>query len=443
MTELPAAFTDQMRSMLGDEYPAFLRAMDMPPALALRLNPDRPSAERAAAPFICEAVPWEPLGRYLLPGAKPGADIAHWAGAYYIQEASAMVPARVLKPLPGERVLDLCAAPGGKSTQMALAMAHEGVLVSNDPELSRAKVLAGNLERMGASNALVVSALPDKLAERWPETFDAILVDAPCSGEGMFRRDPDARLEWNPSAPAGCAARQAVILDCAARMLKPGGRLVYSTCTLNRVENEDGIAAFLDRHPDFSPEDFHLNGLEPSRDGMLKLFPHRIHGDGHFATLLRKAGESSLEASPSNRVDPAASKLLAALERETGPLPEWLRGMRLLLNGDRLYAVPQGAPRLDGLRVIAPGLSLLRAGRSHIEPHHALAMALPMGGPLREVALDNARARDYLAGEALAVEGEKGWTRVTWKDLPLGWGKLSDGTLKNHLPKGLRRSVAG
>ena len=439
MTTLPVEFLNQMQAMLGNEYPAFLRAMDEPPALALRLNPRRAAAAAAAEPFIEAAVPWAPLGRYLREGAKPGGAIAHWAGAYYIQEASAMAPAAALDARPGERILDLCAAPGGKSTQLAAAMDNYGTLVSNDPELARAKVLAGNLERMGAANAMVVSMLPDRLAAKWPGYFDAILVDAPCSGEGMFRREPESRTEWNPSAPAGCATRQAGILDAAATMLRPGGRLIYSTCTLNRPENEGSIAAFLARHPDFSPEDFALNGLGGSTGGMLKVFPHRVRGDGHFVAKLRKAEGRAPKPIPPVKANPAAARLLQQLEREICPLPAWLSDMRIELRGDWLYALPKDAPDADGLRVISPGLCLLRAGRSHIEPQHALAMALD--GARRAADLDDAKAIAFLTGESLPFGGENGWTLVTWRDMPLGWGKASQGMLKNHLPKGLRRTI--
>ena len=441
MPELPSEYLKNMLEMLGDEYPAFLRAMEEPPALALRLNPRRIGAEAAAAAFVEGAVPWEGLGRYLKDGARPGAAIAHWAGAYYIQEASAMAPAAVLDARPGERILDLCAAPGGKSTQLAAAMENRGLLVSNDPELSRAKILAGNLERMGAGNAIVVSALPDALAKRWADQFDALLVDAPCSGEGMFRREPDSRAEWNPASPAGCAARQAGILDAAAVMLRPGGRLVYSTCTLNRLENEDNIAAFLSRHPEFLPENFTIPGVGGSVDGMLKIFPHRVRGDGHFVAKLRKAGTWTERGGGAPKGDPGAVKLFRQLESEICLPPEWLKEMRLILNGDRLYAQPLNAPALDGLRVISPGLLLLRAGRSHIEPQHALAMALAPEEARRVLALDDEQAAAFLAGNPIPAGDDNGWTLATWQDMPMGWGKVSQNMLKNHLPKGLRRVV--
>ena len=398
MSALPVEFLNQMRELLGDESPAFLHAMEQPAALALRLNPRRDGAADAAEPHVEGAVPWARDGRYLKPGARPGATIAHAAGAFYVQEASAMAAVAALDPQPGEVILDLCAAPGGKSTQIATAMAGRGALVSNDPEPARAKALAGNLERMGASNAVVVCAAPEKLAGRWPEAFDAILVDAACSGEGMFRRDPAARDEWSPAAPAGCARRQADILDSAARMLRPGGRLVYSTCTFNALENEGSVRGFLARHPEFAPEDFRLEGVGASKDGMLRLFPHRLRGDGHFAARLRRAGRP--DRVPLTAPDPApqAAQLLDRLSREVCALPDTIPGMRLFMQGEWLYTAPAQAPALDGLRTISPGLCLLRAGRSHIEPAHALAMALPPELAHRRAELDFDRAAAWLRG---------------------------------------------
>ena len=474
MRAIPEAFIFQTQAMLGDETPAFLHALEEAPALALRLNPARANAEDAAAPFVEGAVPWEPLGRYLRPDARPGAAIAHAAGAYYVQEASAMASAAALAARPGERVLDLCAAPGGKSTQIAAALAGEGLLVSNDPELSRARILSGNLERLGAANAIVVSALPARLAAAWPETFDAVLVDAPCSGEGMFRRDPATRDEWNPAAPAGCAKRQAEILDAAAEMVRPGGRLVYSTCTFNALENEGSVRCFLARRPDFAPEEFALPGVGASREGMLRLFPHRLRGDGHFVARLRRAGGAAagfgavealsqgakaarrgtpgtrLPAKPAERARessrlPAGARIdtvgkaLALLRRDVCALPDAIARMRPFTQGERLFVAPESAPPLDGIRVVSPGLCLLRMGRGYVEPEHALAMTLPPEAAARVQPLDDDQAAAYLAGEALPLDGERGWTLMLWRSMPLGWGKRVDGAIKNHLPKGLRR----
>lgn len=436
---LPAAFQAEIEALLGSQAPAFFAALEDAPSLALRINPLRMAAAEAALPFIADPVPWAADGFYLRPDTRPGAGIAHTAGAFYMQEASAMVSAAVLDPQPGEYILDLCAAPGGKTTQIAAALHGEGLLVSNEPEPSRAKVLAANLERFGAANAIAVNAYPDALAAKWPLFFDAVLCDAPCSGEGMFRREPAARLEWQPASPAGCARRQAEILDRAAELLRPGGRLVYSTCTFNRTENEETIAAFLARHPDFAPEDFSLPGIGSSENGCIRIWPQLVRGDGHFAARLRKSGSAQRPAI-GFRNDKAGPALLSQLKREVCDLPESLI-RRLSLSGDYLYSLPEACPDTRGLHLTRSGVCLLRAGRNYVEPQHALAMVIDPALAHRRAELDDTSAARYLSGEALPFDGEKGWTLVCWHGLALGWGKASSGQLKNHLPRGLRRRV--
>ena len=440
MIPLPSEFVQAIEKMLGCEAPAFFASQEQPPTLALRLNPFRKDAPAVTEEFIDGPVPWAKDGRYLREGARPGAGIAHAAGAFYLQEASAMVSAAILDARPGERVLDLCAAPGGKSTQIAAALAGEGLLISNEPEPARAKVLAANLERMGVRNAAVTNAYPDALAARWPEFFDALLCDAPCSGEGMFRREPDARAEWKSASPAGCAKRQAEILDRAAELVRPGGRLVYSTCTFNRNENEETIAAFLARHPEFAPEDFSLPGVGVSINGCIRIWPHRQRGDGHFAAKLRKSGSGKRREAPAFRIDRDCAALIGQLEKEVCALPEELKA-RVVRLGDYLYAIPAECPDTKGLKLASAGLCLLRIGRNYIEPAHALAMALDASLVRQKLELDDQQARRYLAGEALECENLKGWTWICWHDMPLGWGKASNGQMKNHLPKGLRLSL--
>ena len=440
MIPLPSEFVRAVEEMLGSEAPAFFASLDEPPTLALRLNPFRKNALAAAEEFIDGPVPWAKDGCYLREGARPGAGIAHAAGAFYLQEASAMVSAAILDARPGERVLDLCAAPGGKSTQIAAALAGEGLLISNEPEPARAKVLAANLERMGVRNAAVTNAYPDALAARWPEYFDAVLCDAPCSGEGMFRREPDARAEWKSASPVGCAKRQAEILDRAAELVRPGGRLVYSTCTFNRNENEETIAAFLARHPEFAPEDFSLPGVGASENGCIRIWPHRQRGDGHFAAKLRKSSSAARREAPAFRTDRECAALIDQLEKEICALPKELKA-RIVRLGDYLYAIPAECPDTKGLKLASAGLCLLRIGRNYIEPAHALAMALDASLVRQKLELDDDQARRYLAGEALECENFKGWTWICWHDMPLGWGKASNGQMKNHLPKGLRLSL--
>lgn len=440
MNPLPQEFKAMIETMLGDEAPAFFASLEEKPSLALRINPLRESGAQIAEAYADAPVPWEKLGRYLRENVRPGAGIAHMAGAFYLQEASAMVSAAILNAQPGERILDLCAAPGGKSSQAAAYLAGEGLLVSNEPDGSRAKVLASNLERLGVSNAVVVNHYPDALAKRWPAYFDAVICDAPCSGEGMFRREPDSRSEWNPAAPAGCAKRQAEILDRAAELLRPGGRLIYSTCTFNENENEGSIAAFLARHPDFTAEDFDLPGAGSSKHGCIRIWPHRLRGDGHFAAKLRKAGDGRLPPAPAIKPDKENARLIAQLEKEICTLGENMKAAALR-QGDYLLALPAQCPDLKGMKVVSAGVRLMRIGKNYIEPEHALAMAIRPDMARRRMELNDDQALRYLAGEALPCGDERGWTLITWQGMPLGWGKASNGQMKNHLPKGLRRRM--
>ena len=433
------AFLAEIRAILGDETPAFLAEMDRPYAHTLRLNPFRENAGEAASPFTEGAVPWCANGRYYKNDSRPGLSPLHFAGAYYIQEASAMAPAMALDAQPGDRVLDLCAAPGGKSGQLAAALAGEGLLISNEPEPSRAKILSATMERLGVANSIVVNSLPEKLSPVLPEFFDRILVDAPCSGEGMFRRDPATRGEWTPASPAGCASRQAFILDHAAKMLRPGGRMAYSTCTFNRAENEETIAAFLERHPDFRPVSFSLPGIGDSENGCLRLWPHRLRGEGHFLALMEKAGEPERDAGK-----PKSPKPDKEVQAAVRMLLDIAPGLKTLLDrgevmraGEILKLVPSCAPELKGIKVVRHGLHLCRMGKNYVEPDHALCMALhPSDVSLvREVTDDE--ALPLLTGETLPSDS-RGWLMFTYKNMPLGWGKASGGIAKNHIPKGLR-----
>jgi len=438
-------FINEIREMLGDELPAFLHSLEEKPALALRVNPLRAGAFEAAAQFLGDKVPWAKDGYYLIDGQRPGASIEHACGAFYMQEASAMVSAAILDAQPGEKILDLCAAPGGKTSQVAAAMAGRGVLVSNEPIPGRAKILAENLERLGIVNAVGVNAYPEQLSARWPDFFDAVLVDAPCSGEGMFRREPASRDEWNPGSPAGCARRQKDILDEAAKMLRPGGRLVYSTCTFNRMENEGSIEGFLERHPEFEIEEFELDGVGKSVNGMIRVWPHRVRGDGHFAAKLRKkmdAEPQRVEKKEKKRAgkprmtavrtvaDESPEQLLERLEREVCRIPEVLRGGRLIRQADYVHVLPEGAPELDGVKTVKPGLCLMRVGRSHVQPMPALAMAsnageeAHLGTALRACEVGEDMARKILNGEKPKLTGgEKGWTLAQYHGLPLAFLK--------------------
>ena len=432
MNELPQAFLTRMEALLGEEYPAFLASYDQPYTRGIRFNPLKPCAMIPEG--VGEAIPWEPDGRYLSLTSPAGKLPLHEAGAYYLQEPSAMLPAAILDPKPGERVLDLCAAPGGKSTQLGVRMAGQGLLVCNEPVLKRAQVLAQNVARMGITNALVVSAMPAQLAKRWPEAFDAVQVDAPCSGEGMFRRHPETRGEWTPDSPAGCAKRQAEILDSAALLVRPGGRIVYSTCTLNPVENEDTVNAFCQRHPEFSPEPFHLPGAD-APTGMLTFYPHRMRGEGHFAALLVRRGTDEgapLPPDSSLRQPDKAQKQALKDFLPDAPAPT-------ALLGDTLVHLP-GCPDLRGLKALRVGLHLGTLQGRVFKPDHAWAVCMTPP-ELPRIPLNEQHVLAYLAGETVPADG-RGWALAEYAGLTLGWGKVSDGVMKNHYPKELRRSLA-
>ena len=431
MNPWPEAFLSRMAGQLGNELPAFLRACEEPYQRGVRLNGLK--AAQTLPEGLLEPIPWAFNGYYLAMDSQAGAVPLHEAGAWYLQEPSAMLPAAVLNAKPGETVLDLCAAPGGKATQLGACLAGEGLLVCNEPVTKRAQVLSRNVERMGIANALVVSAMPEQLAARWPGGFDAVQVDAPCSGEGMFRRHPETRGEWSPEAAAGCAKRQADILDAAARLTRPGGRIVYSTCTLNPAENEETVDGFLRRHGEFALTPFALPGAEAS-EGMLTCYPHRMRGEGHFVALLHRAGSARAEL-PSDSSLPRPDKaLLQGWRRFAGPnapVPDHLLG-------ETLVTLPT-CPEVRGLRVLRCGLHLGNVRGKVCQPDHAWAVAAH-GPDFPCVPLTEKQAVCYLRGEALpAPEDLRGWMLVTLSGLRLGWVKASDGWMKNHYPKGLRR----
>ncbi|MBQ7455714.1 MAG: RsmF rRNA methyltransferase first C-terminal domain-containing protein, partial [Clostridia bacterium] len=347
---LPPAFLQRMRAMLGAQADAFFASYEQPPLRGVRFRDARRPlpAEELGAP-----IPYAVNACLLSSGSAAGALPLHEAGAYYLQEPSAMAAAAVLVPRDGDRVLDLCAAPGGKSTQLAQS-AKLSLLAANEPIPSRAQILSRNIERMGITNAVVTCAYPDALAERWAGFFDKILVDAPCSGEGMFRRHPETRTEWTPDAPQRCHERQITILRSAARMLRPGGRMAYSTCTFNETENEGTVTAFLAEHPDFRLSPIRIPGLPEAPGGMLRLWPHLFPGEGHFVALLEKAGDAPAAATaPLPKPDRAAFAAWKAFCDETG----CALSANAAWNGRLLHA-PECLPPLDRLRVLRVGLHL-------------------------------------------------------------------------------------
>ena len=424
---LPEQFLTRMKERLGEEYPAFLSSYQKPPYKGLRVNTLKLSAEEftKTAPFaLGEKIPWTDSGFYL-DEEKAGAYREHFAGLYYLQEPSAMSVGEMTIACKKERVLDLCAAPGGKTTLIAAQMQGEGILIANEIDKARAKILSQNVERMGITNCAVVSAPPEKLAQQFPEYFDLILVDAPCSGEGMFKKEPNAIPEWSQENVARCAKRQSAILQEAAKMLAEGGSMIYSTCTFSEEEDEWQVRVFLERHPEFTMEE------------EVKYYPHKIKGEGHYCARLKKhAGATRDCKSYPVRRNIAANKAFLAFAKDF--LSEERKGEVTTLSDGRMYLLPRGMPAIDAY-ILRLGVELGEFDGKLFKPAHALAMSLSRRQIKRFVSLSVEECERYLAGETIAKETENGWCVVGFGDYPLGLCKAVNGTLKNHLPKGLRK----
>lgn len=462
---LPEAFADKMQTLLGEEYEAFVKSYESERVQGLRFNTLKGGLKEMTGCcrelFALEKVPWCREGYYYAHEVRPGRHPYHEAGVYYIQEPSAMAVVELLDPQPGEAVLDLCAAPGGKTTHIAGRLAGEGLLVSNEIHPARAKILSQNVERMGICNAVVTNEDSGRLEPYFTEFFDRIVVDAPCSGEGMFRKDEQAREEWSEANVRNCAKRQQEILDHAAAMLKAGGRMVYSTCTFSPEEDEAQIAGFLDRHPEFSIEKVDApEGLSPGRPewgggfktlaDTFRIWPHKADGEGHYLAVLKKAGSdgNGLDGGAGKRRKRKAPgylkdkvKIRLYLEFVDETLCEAGGADGLILYGDQLYRLPLQMPDFTGLKVLRPGLHLGTFKKNRFEPSHALALALKPGQARRTCLLGagGEEIREYLGGNPLkAKETDKGWVLVCVDGYSAGWAKAASGMLKNHYPKGLR-----
>ena len=428
MANLPEAYLARMKAQLGEEdFAAYLRAMDEHPRRALRVNPLKTAPETFAQ---MSDFPLSPTG--LLPESfffeddvAIGRHPLHAAGLCYVQEPAAQMPTTLSGVKPGMTVLDLCAAPGGKTTQLAALLQNTGLLVANEPVRGRAEVLAGNLERLGVTNALVTCMRPDALATQLGACFDVVLVDAPCSGEGMFRKDETAVREWSREHVLACAARQGQILESAALLLKPSGRLVYSTCTFSREENEGAIEAFLSAHEDFAM-------VETRR-----MYPHSSVGEGQFMALLTRAGNGADNTDALSEPKRESIPLFEAFWQETflGEPP-----CAMLLPDGRVMLPPALLPReLKGLYLLRAGVLAGEIKNGRFTPDHALALAYPAAAFRQTMGLECGALTRFLAGETVACYPDRsGWCPATVLGHPIGWGKAVDGVLKNHIPKGLR-----
>lgn len=456
----PADFIQRMRGWLGDEAEAFFAALARRD-VGLRLNPRRGALDALAAriPWPTAPIPWCPEGLWVQDDESAmGKHLDHLMGVYYIQDPSAMAAGVLLAPRPGEWVLDLAAAPGGKASHLAARLEGEGVLVANDVVRRRASVLAMNLERMGVTNALVTNETPDRLAAAWGAIFDAVLVDAPCSGEGTFSRDAQAIRDWSVATVQGNARSQLSILAQSADLVRPGGRLLYGTCTFAPEENEGVIAAFLAERVDFEivalPE---LPGIGPGRPEWVdapeelrlagRLWPHTGPGHGHFYALLRRRGESPSDLPSRWQETVAPGRILAQYRQSIGaalamPLPE--AGL-LLTPEDDLYIAPLAPGMWRALHVLRPGWWVASRRHNKIYPDHALAAALRPEDAAEVYALapDDPRIVKYLRGDYWPDAGQEGFVLVTAAGMPLGWAKRGGGRLRSRYPVHLRRGLSG
>ena len=414
----------RLQKILPD-FEKYKACLDQAPYKGIRVNTLKISVSefKEISPFALEQVEWEPDG-FLIGEEKPGRSVYHDAGLFYVQEPSAMCAAPLLEVKPGERVLDLCSAPGGKGTQLAQSMRGEGILVLNEKIADRAKILLQNVERMGIVNAVVTNADPSELSERLEGYFDKVLVDAPCSGEGMLRKEAAAAENWSLSNVEMCAARQKKILESAAKLVTPGGMLVYSTCTFSEEEDERNVEWFVREFPQFE--------LLSQR----KIYPHREKGEGHFAALFRKCdGEKVRFRTWKPFADKKSVASWKEFEREFLKKP--LCG-EFLTFGKNICLVPAELFSLDGLRVLRAGLLLGENAGKRFEPAHALAMGADRNNLTKIADLDDEQILRYLHGEELPPKDLQGWCVAAYHGYPIGLAKNA-GALKNHYPKGLRR----
>ena len=460
---LPIEFEKKMKAFLGDEWDDFLYSYDNNRFQALRFNTLKVQSPEERMRILKtlkissdKKVSWANEAYYFDENVRPGKHPYHEMGLYYIQEPSAMSAAALLAPKPGMRVLDLCAAPGGKSTQLATYLGDSGLLVSNEINTQRSRILSQNIERMGIKNAIVTNEDSFVLASHFPGFFNAIQVDAPCSGEGMFRKLPEAIEQWSMENVAICAARQKEILDNAAVMLKPGGTIVYSTCTFSKEENEDVIEYFLERHPDFTLEE------------MERFWPHKVDGEGHFVAKLvrrgcvdtdlkadRKTKKNKNSKNRKNETKPALTKenmkLLSEFLDETisEDMAAWIKNSRLVMFGEQLYRLPDMEVDIKGLKVQRAGLHIGEFKKQRFEPSHSLALALKLSEAKNVVKLtcDNPQTIGFFNGQSVMLSDEqadeckKGWALVCVDGYTAGWGKVNGTQVKNHYPKGLRNKI--
>lgn len=454
--KLPDTFIKKYRQLMGDEADDFLAALQEDSYSGFRINPLKNGRPTQTLEGTAGPVPGVATGFY---GSVDGKSLDHVTGWVYSQEPSAMQVGEVVDPQPGEKVLDLCAAPGGKSTHLIGKMHDQGLLVANEIFTKRARVLASNLERWGTANTVVANEEPQKLVPKFAGFFDRILVDAPCSGEGMFRKDPQAISYWNPDYPSECANRQRKILASAMQMLKPGGVLVYSTCTFAPEEDEQNMAWLLKEYPDLHMLPIPLvDGMDHARPEWadnnpelakaVRLFPHHFKGEGHFIAKLQLS-TAAATARPKRKKKRRRGQEPWQVSRDEQQLfKQWqaknvpdFAERRLVKFGDQLYALPDQMIDLSGLDLISPGLHLGTFKKKRFEPALAWALTLTPSEVKRQIELTPDQWRQYVHGDVVNVSNSfagNGWYLLTCEGHSCGWGKLVNHTVKNFFPKGLR-----
>ena len=440
MAALPNAFLKRMETLLGEEYPAFLETYSEEAVKALYAPHGT-----GAFDFPVEAIPHLPDG-YAFDLEKPGNHPLHHAGAFYVQDPSAMATVSAVPFREGMKCLDLCASPGGKSVQIASRMGEGGFLVSNEINPSRCKVLYSNMERMGFAGVQVSNADPKEIAARYPAYFDLTVVDAPCSGEGMFRKYDNAAEEWSENAPAFCASRQKEILAYAKETVAPGGYLLYATCTFSLEENEEMVKWLLETDPSFSlcslPS--RLSSVCAPGVGMPqagRFYPHRTPGEGQFVALLQKSGEGIRRSEPAFRDcrQPIYGEELNILQDFLEKNLEKCGDLTLCRYGGYLYSAPMPIP---GDRMFCGGVTLGTVEKRRFVPHHHLFKCYGKRFLRKvELTLDDPRVKTYLTGGEIPCDEPDGWAALLLEGYPLGGVKISGGRGKNHYPKGLRLPV--
>ncbi len=465
--ELPQKFCDEMKRLLGDEYPDYLSSMEEKRKYGLRVNTSKISVETflEICPFDVTPIPYISNGFYYEDKVQPAKHPYYFAGLYYLQDPSAMTPASRLPVEPGETVLDLCAAPGGKATELAAKLKGRGLLVANDISSKRAKALLKNIELFGVENSFIVTEYPAKLKEYFTGFFDKILIDAPCSGEGMFRKDPSMIRAWEQNGPTFYSRLQREILEQALPMLKDGGMLLYSTCTFSVMEDEESVEYLLSLDRDlrlvemegysgFAKGMPELTGGDPELAKCVRIFPHKLDGEGHFLALLQKGEETKPEGKSGGPMLSAAKRNgLGRGDRElfeafSENVIKEFDLSRIENKNGMLYYMPEILPQLRGIRFLRSGLFLGEIKKKRFEPSQSLAMALKAEEYRKraQFSAEDERVVRYLKGETLALEKadltpeawEGGWILVCVDGYPLGWGKLSGGVLKNKYHPGWR-----